>query len=57
MDGGDDAASSFAKPKKSKKSKSSKKKSRTSHAVSDAVDTPDSSAVVKRYFDLLGPDL
>lgn len=46
MDGGDEAGSSFAKPKKSKKSKSSKKKSR-SHGVSDGVDTPDSSAVVR----------
>jgi len=46
-DGGDDAASSFTKPKKSKKSKSSKKKSRSHAPVSDGVDTPDSSAMVK----------
>jgi len=45
VDGGDEAANSFAKPKKSKKSKSLKKKSR-SHGVSDGVDTPDSSAMV-----------
>jgi len=45
VDTAEEAASSFAKPKKSKKSKSSKKKSR-SHAVSDGVDTPDSTAAV-----------
>ena len=48
-DGGEDAASSFAKPKKSKKSKSSRKKSK-SVGISDGVDTPDSSAVVKTGF-------
>ena len=54
MDGGDETGSSFAKPKKSKKSKSSKKKSR-SHVVSDGVDTPDSTAMVRTllYFDHL----